>query len=57
MLTSYGQIFVGLDVIGGMLTEINITSPTGIRHLDALENRNAAAPVIECLERKAAALR
>jgi glutathione synthase len=57
MLTSYGQIFVGLDVIGGMLTEINITSPTGIRHLDALENRNAAAPVLECLERKAAALR
>jgi glutathione synthase len=57
MLASYGQIFVGLDVIGGMLTEINITSPTGIRHLDALENRNSAAPVIDCLERKAAALR
>lgn len=57
MLESYGQILVGLDVIGGMLTEINITSPTGIRHLDALEHRNAAAPVIDCLERKAAALR
>lgn len=57
MLASYGQIFVGLDVIGGMLTEINITSPTGIRHLESLEGRNAAAPVIDCLERKAAALR
>lgn len=57
MLMSYGQIFVGLDVIGGMLTEINITSPTGIRHIDALENRNSSAPLIDCLERKAAALR
>lgn len=57
MLESYGLILVGLDVIGGQLTEINITSPTGIRHLDALEHRNAAAPVIDCLERKAAALR
>lgn len=57
MLESYGQILVGLDVIGGRLTEINITSPTGIRHLDALEHRNAAAPVIDCLERRAAALR
>jgi glutathione synthase len=57
MLESYGLILVGLDVIGGQLTEINVTSPTGIRHLDALEHRNAAAPVIDCLERKAAALR
>ncbi|WP_428265056.1 glutathione synthase [Haliangium sp.] len=57
MLTAYGQIFVGLDVIGGMLTEINITSPTGIRHLDSLEGRNSSAQVIDCLERKAAALR
>jgi glutathione synthase len=57
MLESYGQILVGLDVIGGFLTEINITSPTGIRHIESLENRNVAAPVIDCLERKAAALR
>ncbi|ACY12691.1 glutathione synthase [Haliangium ochraceum] len=57
MLASYGQIFVGIDVIGGMLTEINITSPTGIRHIDTLENRNSSAPVLDCLERKAAALR
>lgn len=57
MLESYGQILVGLDVIGGYLTEINITSPTGIRHIESLENRNVAAPVIDCLERKAAAVR
>ncbi len=56
MLDSYGQIFVGLDVIGGMLTEINITSPTGIRHIDALDKVNSSEPVIECFERKAAAL-
>jgi glutathione synthase len=35
-LAAQGQIFVGLDVIGGRLTEINITSPTGIRHIEAL---------------------
>lgn len=56
MLESYGQILVGLDVIGEYLTEINITSPTGIRHIESLEKRNMAAPVIDCLERKAAAL-
>ena len=56
MLESYGQILVGLDVIGEYLTEINITSPTGIRHIEVLENRSVAAPVIDCLERKAAAL-
>ena len=28
------MLFVGLDVIGGFVTEINVTSPTGIRELD-----------------------
>ena len=28
------MLFVGLDVIGGLVTEINVTSPTGIRELD-----------------------
>ena len=53
MLREYGQIFVGLDVIGGMLTEINITSPTGVRHVAQLENRNVAAPILDCFERLA----
>ncbi len=55
-LREHGLIFVGLDVIGGRLTEINITSPTGIRHIEQLEKRNVAAPVIDCFERKAAEL-
>jgi glutathione synthase len=54
-LARHGQIFVGLDVIGGRLTEINITSPTGIRHLDRLTGGNHAAPLLDSLEAKAAA--
>jgi len=33
-LKARGMVFVGLDVIGGMVTEINVTSPTGIREID-----------------------
>jgi glutathione synthase len=33
-LAAKGMVFVGLDVIGGFVTEINVTSPTGIRELD-----------------------
>ena len=33
-LQAAGMLFVGLDVIGGYVTEINVTSPTGIRELD-----------------------
>ena len=50
-LKSHGQILVGLDVIGGMLTEINITSPTGVRHVARLDERNVAAPILDCFER------
>jgi glutathione synthase len=53
LLKEYRQILVGLDVIGDHLTEINITSPTGIRHISRLDHVNAATPVIECVERKA----
>ena len=56
-LSSHGQILVGLDVIGGMLTEINITSPTGVRHVSRLENRNVAAPIMDAFERLARAAR
>jgi len=52
-LRQFGQIFVGLDVIGGMLTELNITSPTGVRHVDQLEQRNSAAPILDCFARLA----
>ena len=56
-LRAHGQIFVGLDVIGGMLTEINITSPTGMRHIARLEDRNVAAPILDCFERMARTVR
>ena len=49
-LAELGLYFVGLDVIGGRLTELNFTSPTGIRHIDALDGGNAAAPVLDWLE-------
>lgn len=51
LLRQYGQILVGIDVIGGMLTEINITSPTGVRHISRLDDTNAAAPILEAIER------
>ena len=56
-LRDHGQILVGLDVIGGMLTEINITSPTGVRHASQLDNKNVAAPILDCFERMSRALR
>ena len=52
-LAQHGQVFVGLDVIGGRLTELNITSPTGLRHLDRLTGVNHAAPVLEWIEARA----
>ncbi len=50
-LREHGQVLVGLDVIGGMLTEINITSPTGIQHISRLDQRNAAGAVLDGLQR------
>jgi len=48
-----GLFFVGIDVIGGRLTEINVTSPTGIQEIDALEQTRLEIRVIEAAERKA----
>jgi glutathione synthase len=45
-----GLYFVGLDVIGGYLTEVNVTSPTGIREIDRLNNISLGQQVIEWLE-------
>ena len=36
MLREHGLLFVGIDVIGDYLTEINVTSPTGIQEINAL---------------------
>jgi glutathione synthase len=54
-LRSHGQILVGLDVIGGMLTELNITSPTGVRHIARLEDRNVAGQILDRLAEMARA--
>ena len=48
-LREQGLIFVGLDVIGPYLTEINVTSPTCIRELDSLYNADIASQVIEAI--------
>jgi glutathione synthase len=42
-----GMLFVGLDVIGGYVTEINVTSPTGIRELEAQHGHDIAGPLID----------
>ena len=49
-----GLFFVGIDVIGGRLTEINVTSPTGVQEIDALTGRCLEAEVIDALEKKRA---
>ena len=52
VLKKQGIIFAGLDVIGDYLTEINVTSPTGIRELDRQYGIDIAAMLIEAIERK-----
>lgn len=49
-LVQDGLIFVGIDVIGGKLTEVNVTSPTGIQQASAFAGRDLSAAVIEWLE-------
>lgn len=56
-LAADGLVFVGLDVIGEKLTEVNVTSPTGIQQLSQHAGRDVAADVIAWVERAAAALR
>ncbi len=47
-----GLIFVGLDVIGDYLTEINVTSPTCIRELDSLYDLDIAGDLMDCIKAK-----
>jgi glutathione synthase len=42
-----GLIFVGIDVIGGYLTEVNVTSPTGIREIDRLDGTRLGEQVVQ----------
>jgi glutathione synthase len=45
-----GLFFVGLDIIGGYLTEVNVTSPTGIQEINALNNAHLERNVIDFVE-------
>ena len=49
-----GMLFVGLDVIGDYLTEVNVTSPTCVRELDAQFGLNIAALLFDAIEKKLA---
>ena len=54
-LDRLGIWFAGLDIIGDRLTEVNVTSPTGIQEIDALNSVNLEARVIDFVERRAPA--
>jgi len=56
-LCEKGLVFVGLDVIGDYLTEINVTSPTCIREIDALYGLDIAAQLMAAIERRLSPLR
>jgi glutathione synthase len=49
-LSEYGLVFVGIDVIGDCLTEINVTSPTGIQEIDRFDGTNLAGLVWDAIE-------
>ncbi|MEN8832673.1 MAG: glutathione synthase [Pacificibacter sp.] len=55
LLREKGQIFVGIDVIGDYLTEINVTSPTGIQELERFDGTNTAEKLWEAIEAKRSA--
>jgi glutathione synthase len=44
-----GMLFVGLDVIGGLVTEINVTSPTGIREIEAKHGHDVGGMLIDAV--------
>ncbi len=54
LLREKGQIFVGIDVIGDYLTEINVTSPTGIQELERFDGVNIAGKIWEVIEARRA---
>ncbi len=51
-LKKRGQIFVGIDVIGDYLTEINVTSPTGIQEVKRFDGTDLAKSIWDAIERK-----
>ena len=57
LLREKGQVFVGIDVIGGKLTEINVTSPTGMQELERFDGVNIAEKFWQAVEARVAATR
>ncbi|WP_298844034.1 glutathione synthase [uncultured Roseobacter sp.] len=55
LLKEKGQVFVGIDVIGDYLTEINVTSPTGIQELERFDGVNIAEKIWQAIEKRASA--
>ena len=53
-LKERGLIFVGIDVIGDYLTEINVTSPTGIQEINRLDNIQIEKQLWDAIEGRAA---
>ena len=53
LLKEKGQVFVGIDVIGDYLTEINLTSPTGIQEMERFDDSNVAGAIWDAIERRA----
>ena len=51
-LRDQGVIFAGIDIIGDYLTEINVTSPTGIRELDNIFDLNIAGDLFDAIEKR-----
>lgn len=49
-----GLFFVGIDVISGRLTEVNVTSPTGVQEINNLEGRHLEQEILDGVERKLA---
>ena len=55
VLREQGMIFVGIDVIGDWLTEINVTSPTGIQEIGRFDGTDLATRIVATIEEKVAA--
>ncbi|MFL5322004.1 MAG: glutathione synthase, partial [Myxococcaceae bacterium] len=54
-LREMGLLFVGIDVIGGKLTEVNVTSPTGVMEIDRADHVTLETEVIHFVERRCSA--
>ncbi|MCO4846909.1 MAG: glutathione synthase [Yoonia sp.] len=50
LLREKGQVFVGIDIIGDWLTEINLTSPTGLQELERFDDTNVTVKIWEAIE-------